>query len=67
MVIHCFEQPIPVVTPLGDGYLLYVKSNSMFENDEFCCVLNETGELRHFNTTQLKVQKNHTYGINTKE
>lgn len=66
MIIHCFDIPIPVITELGDGFILYVKSNGMFDNDEFTVVLSETGELRHFLTTQIRVQKNFTYGINTK-
>lgn len=66
MIIHCFDQPIPVTTDLGDGYMLYVKSNGMFENDEFTCVLNDTGEIKHFLSSQIKVWSNSTYGINKK-
>ncbi len=62
-MIHQFENPIPVITPLGKGYLFYVKDNGMFENDEFCVVL-ESGELRHFTTKQIKIEKNYTYEIN---
>lgn len=67
MIIHCFDQPIPVTTDLGSGYILYVKWNGIYSNDEFCVVLSETGELRHFTTTQLRVEKNFTYGINIKQ
>ena len=66
VTIHSFEQPIPVITTLGNGYILYVKSSGIFENDEFCIVLKETGELRHFITTQIKIEPNYTYGINVK-
>ena len=34
MLLH-FDQPIPCTTPLGNGYILYVRSNGMLENDEF--------------------------------
>jgi hypothetical protein len=61
-----FDQPIPVITEKGRGYLLYVKSNSSFENDEFAIVL-ENGDLRHFLTTQFKIETNFTYNINTNE
>lgn len=64
MTIYAFDQPIPVNTDLGSGYILYVKSNGMYQNDEFCVVL-ENGDLRHFITTQLKIQRNETYNINT--
>jgi hypothetical protein len=63
MTIHCFDQPIPVVTEKGRGYILYVKANGLYENDEFAIVL-ENGDLRHFITTQFKVETNYTYGVN---
>jgi hypothetical protein len=63
MTLMQFDQPIPVITELGRGYLLYVKSNGLYENDEFAVVL-ENGELRHFLTKQFKVETNFTYGIN---
>lgn len=66
MIIHEFENPIPVTTDLGDGYILYVRSNGMFENDEFCCVLKEDGSVRYFLATQIKIWFNATYGINKK-
>lgn len=56
--------PIPVTTPLGDGYILYVKENGMLENDEVAVVINDGGGIKHFNTGQIKVWHNATYGIN---
>lgn len=58
--------PIPVTTPCGDGYILYVKDNGMFENDEIAVVLDDGGSLKHFNTSQIKVWHNETYGIKKK-
>ncbi len=55
--------PIPVTTPLGDGYVLYVKSNNMYENDEFAIVLSNGGEIKHFNSSQVKIWHNATYDI----
>jgi hypothetical protein len=66
MVVHYFEQPIPVTTELGRGYILYVKAGAIFDNDEFCVVL-ENGDIRHFLSPQLKVERNDTYGINNKK
>lgn len=63
MSITFTDKPIPVRTDLGEGYILYVKDNQMWENDEFAVVLEETGNIRHFNTTQITVIKNDTYGI----
>jgi hypothetical protein len=56
--------PIPVVTEMGDGYVLYVKENGMLENDEFAVVLSSTGVVRHFTSTQIKIWRNATYNIN---
>lgn len=62
-MIHEFKKPIPVITPLGDGYALYVVHNGMLENDEWCICLKVSGELRHFTTCQIKVSINYTYEI----
>lgn len=59
-----FANPIPVVTPLGDGYAIYVKSSGMFEDDEWCVALTEAGKIRHFTSSQIKIWHNQTYGIN---
>lgn len=62
-MIHEFRQPIPVTTPLGDGYAIYVTSNGMMENDEICVALCDGGQWRHFNTGQIRSYHNETYGI----
>lgn len=56
--------PIPVVTPKGSGYIVYVKCNAMWENDEVCVAMDDGGQWLHFNTGQIKSWKNATYGIN---
>ena len=66
MLLH-FDQPIPCTTPLGNGYILYVRSNGMLENDEFTVVLMEDGGIKHFTSDQVKVWTNSTYGINRKK
>lgn len=58
-----FEKPMPVITPLGEGYAIYVIYNGMFENDEVCVALKETGQWRHFTTAQIKSVINATYDI----
>lgn len=63
--MHTFEprQPYSVHTPLGEGYVLFVTDYGWFENMVWTIAL-ETGEVRHFNTTQIKFYKNDTWGIN---
>ena len=62
-MIYEFRDPIPVATPLGNGYVLYVKENGMWENDVFTVVLEEGGGIKHFTSEQVKVWKNATYNI----
>jgi hypothetical protein len=57
------NRPIPVVTPLGDGYILYITPNGFLENDEITVVLSNGGEIKHFTSDQVRVWKNSTYGI----
>jgi hypothetical protein len=52
-----------VITPLGDGYILYITPAGMLENDEITVVLSKGGEIRHFTSDQVRVWKNSTYGI----
>lgn len=55
--------PIPVTTPLGDGYILYITAGGMYENDEITVVLLDGGHIRHFESDQVKIWVNSTYGI----
>jgi hypothetical protein len=57
------SRPIPVVTPLGDGYILYITPNGFLENDEITVVLSNGGKIKHFSSDQVRVWKNSTYGI----
>lgn len=61
------KNPTPVVTDLGDGYVWYIKSNGMLENDEVAVILTESGEVKHFTTAQIKIFYNATYGIKKKQ
>ena len=62
MITFC-EIPIPVVTPLGNGYVIYIKDNGMHENDEVCVSLEDGGQWRHILTSDIKSWHNATYGI----
>lgn len=62
-----FKNPIPVVTPLGDGYVIYVTNSGMFENDVWTVVLQDGGKIKHFATEQIKVYKNATFDIKCEE
>lgn len=58
------SRPVPCTTPLGDGYVWYITSNGFLENDEFTIILCETGVVRHFVSSDVRIWTNATYGIN---
>jgi hypothetical protein len=58
-----FRSPIPVVTPLGNGYAIYVTNSGTFENDIWCITLEQGGDVMHFRSDQLKIYKNATFDI----
>ena len=62
-----FKQPIPVVVEGNkDGYAIYVSNSGMYENDVWCVVLCEGGLVRHYQTDQIKIWTNATFGIKKK-
>jgi hypothetical protein len=63
-----FKQPIPVVVE-GDknGYAIYVANSGMYENDVWCVVLCESGVVRHYLSSQIKIYQNLTFNIKKTE
>ena len=60
-----FHKPIPVIVEQNkEGYAIYVTDGGMFENDLWCVVLCEGGEVRHYRSDQIKIHTNATLGIN---
>jgi len=55
--------PIPVIADGQEGYVVYIRSNSLWENDEVCVALCDGGQWRHYNSGQIKSYHNATYGI----
>lgn len=66
-MIHECRKPIPCTTPLGEGYIWYIKDNGMYENDEYTVVLLDGGTVRHFTSDQIKIWANDTYTIRKKD
>ena len=56
--------PIKFNTILGDCYLIYVESGGQHENDIWTGCLCETGEVKHFTTKQVTIERNQTFNIN---
>jgi len=58
-----FKNPLPVITPLGNGYAIYVRDGGTWENDVFAVALEDGGAIKHFTSQQIKVWQNATFGI----
>jgi hypothetical protein len=58
-----FFTPIPVITPLGGGYAIYVTNAGTFENDIWTVALESGGSVMHFRSDQIKIYKNSTFDI----
>lgn len=63
MITFC-DRPIPVVVEDNkEGYLIYVESSAQFENDIWTICLCEGGLVKHYNTSQVRIHQNLTFGI----
>jgi len=59
--------PVPCSTPIGDGYVWYITSNSFLENDEITVILLDGGGIKHFTSDMVKIWHNETYTISKHE
>ncbi len=64
-MIHEFRSPVPVETPLGDGFAIYVRDGGTFENDVWCVALEVDRRILHFRSDQLRVAQNLTFDLGT--
>jgi hypothetical protein len=59
-----FRNPIPVVVENDrDGYAIYVTNGGSLENDVWCVVLCDGGEVRHYLSNQIRMYANTTLDI----
>jgi hypothetical protein len=58
-----FSTPIPVVTPVGEGYAVYARDGGTYENDVWTVCLCAGGRILHFRTDQIRMHKNATFEI----
>jgi len=58
-----FRNPIPVITPLGSAYAIYVTNGGTFENDIWTVALEQGGHVRHFRSDQIMIHSNATFDI----
>jgi hypothetical protein len=58
-----FKNPIPVLTDIGHGWIMYVRDGGTWSNDIFAIVIEKDGVIRHMRTDQFKVLQNNTFDI----
>lgn len=56
---------IPVETPHGEGFALILIDYGPQWNTVWIVALKETREIKHYESTQIKLMKNHTFRIGT--
>lgn len=56
------RHPLPVVTPLGEGYAIIVASGGEMENDTWTVVLDDS-RILHFRSNDLRYVGNATLGL----
>lgn len=65
-MIHEFRDPIPMETPLGKGYALFVEAAA---HDQYWTVALENGALVTFTQDKLRISRDYTHhrGISDEE
>jgi hypothetical protein len=58
-MIHELKQVMYVETPHGRSQVLFIMDYGMHENTIWICA-NEPGEIRHYSSSQIKLEYNHT-------
>lgn len=56
-----------VDTPHGRGVVIYITVNGSFQNDIWCIANKADGQLRHYQTIQLRLAETGVLGINEKK
>jgi len=66
-VIHELQQIMWVRTPHGDGQVLFLMDYGVHENTIFVVALEKTGVIKHYNSNDVTLCKNHTIKMNINE
>jgi len=63
MIIHEIQQVLWVETELGDGIAFFLMDYGMQNNTEWVVALEDTGEIKHFDSNQIRLCKTHTISL----
>lgn len=59
--IHEFAAPLPVETPLGPGQAIVLIDYGTERNTCWLVALDNDGQMKHFESNDIKLSLNHTY------
>lgn len=62
--IHEIQQALIVDTEFGKCHALFIIDYGIHENTIWVCASLEDGNIRHFDSNQIRLQKNHTLNFN---
>lgn len=65
-VIHEIQQMIWVTTPHGDGIALFIMDYGMQNNTIWVVALEHNGEIKHYDSNQIRLCYNNTINFNIK-
>ena len=65
-VIHEVQQILWVNTPHGDGQVLFIMDYGPHENTIWIVALEDTNEIKHYNSTHIRLCLNNTLNFNLK-
>ncbi len=63
-VIHEIQQVLWVTTPHGDGLAIFIIDYGMHENTIWVVASESDGRIRHYNSNQINLYRNHTIDFN---
>lgn len=64
-MIHEINQVMIVDTPFGQAQALFILDYGIHFNTIWICASMECGTIRHFDSNQISISKNHTMNLNT--
>jgi hypothetical protein len=56
-----------VNTPFGEAQVLFLMDYGIHQNTIWICANSEDGKIRHFDSNQISLLRNHTTGMNLKK
>jgi hypothetical protein len=63
-MIHEIQQVLWVNTPHGPGHALFIIDYGYHQNTVWVVALKDTGEIKHYDSNQVTVEKNFTADLN---